>query len=435
MTSRLTRYLLLPVGTAGLIIFLAIAHASTTEIPYDPFGTSRFPWTIAFVGFLMAAQYGFGLPDLPDSRLSALGYSVLAAGTAVLAVSAFQLALGSALLPRLVVGGGFLVSIPWSLLCWLAHNDVNALVSTRVFVVGHPDEVAALRADLAADSERSAEVVRGVAPNGAEAHDLTEDVLDSGAEVLILSLEAQGEDRIVERASELHERGIRIRTLSLFTEEYLGKIPLGEMERMSLLFDIGEVHRARYVRAKRVVDVTVSLIGLIPLALVLPIVVIGNTFDNRGPLFYRQERVGKDNQLFTMLKFRSMAPSTGSSTWTSVDDDRVSSFGNFLRKSHIDELPQVINVLRGDLSIVGPRPEQPIYVKLLGQKLPYYEARHMVRPGLTGWAQIKHGYASDEDDAREKLQYDLHYLRRQSVALDIRILVRTVRTVLLGTGR
>jgi lipopolysaccharide/colanic/teichoic acid biosynthesis glycosyltransferase len=138
-----------------------------------------------------------------------------------------------------------------------------------------------------------------------------------------------------------------------------------------------------------------------------------------------------------MVKFRSMrtAPVGELARWTEQGDCRVTTFGGLLRRSHLDELPQVWNILRGDLSIVGPRPEQPHYVEELRSKLPFYDLRHMVRPGLTGWAQVKYPYGADVEDAREKLQYEFFYLRRQSVSLDLRIIGRTLRTVLRREGR
>jgi lipopolysaccharide/colanic/teichoic acid biosynthesis glycosyltransferase len=152
---------------------------------------------------------------------------------------------------------------------------------------------------------------------------------------------------------------------------------------------------------------------------------------------FRQARVGKGGRVFEMLKFRTMVPSTDAvpGEWTTDDDPRITRFGKILRVSHLDELPQVLNILRGELSIVGPRPEQPHYVDELAEKLPFYNVRHVVRPGLTGWAQVKHGYAADEVDALEKLQYEFWYLRHQTVGLDLRITGRTIRTVLMGLGR
>jgi lipopolysaccharide/colanic/teichoic acid biosynthesis glycosyltransferase len=170
---------------------------------------------------------------------------------------------------------------------------------------------------------------------------------------------------------------------------------------------------------------------------VLPFVVVGDIVANRGPLFYRQTRVGKNGDEFSILKFRTMrmTDEPPSKEWTQENDPRITRFGRMLRRAHVDELPQMVNILRGDLSFVGPRPEQPQYVYELSQKLPFYGLRHLVRPGLTGWAQVKYGYAGDERDALEKLQYEFWYLRNQSLSLDARVLGRTVRSVLGQGGR
>jgi lipopolysaccharide/colanic/teichoic acid biosynthesis glycosyltransferase len=235
----------------------------------------------------------------------------------------------------------------------------------------------------------------------------------------------------------LHERGIRVRTLSLFYEEWLGKLPIGELERVSLMFDIGEIHRLRYGRLKRLLDLSAAVLLLPVLAVVVPLVALGNLVGNRGPLFYHQPRVGKGGEIFRIHKFRTMRASVEPASptpWTDVDDDRVTSFGALLRATHLDEIPQVVNILRGDLSLVGPRPEQPHYVEQLSAKLPYYDLRHLVQPGLTGWAQVKFRYARSEADALEKLQYEFYYLRRQALAVDLRILVRTMRTIVPRGG-
>jgi lipopolysaccharide/colanic/teichoic acid biosynthesis glycosyltransferase len=223
--------------------------------------------------------------------------------------------------------------------------------------------------------------------------------------------------------------------LSLFYEQWLGKLPISELERVSLLFDIAELHRPAYVRVKRLLDLVVALAGGVVLLTAIPLVAIANRIGNRGELFYRQERVGRLNERFMMLKFRTMRTDLGAATvWTSEQDPRITRFGSIMRRTHLDELPQVWNILRGDLSIVGPRPEQPIYVTELSAKLPFYNVRHLAKPGLTGWAQVKYGYAGSESDALQKLQYEFFYLRRQSIALDIRIIGRTVRAIFGSSG-
>ena len=231
-----------------------------------------------------------------------------------------------------------------------------------------------------------------------------------------------------------------MRSLTLFYDEWLGKLPLSELERVSLMFDIGELHRARYGRLKRLIDLAAAVAGLVALAVVTPAVAVGNLIANRGPLFFRQERMGRNGHVFSILKFRSMRDGDGDGSnepgaWTSEDDPRITPLGRWQRCSHIDELPQAWNVLRGDLSLCGPRPEQPRYVTELTEKIPFYNLRHLVRPGVTGWAQVKYPYGSTDDDALEKLQYEFWYLRHQKLVLDLKIAGRTLRHVVGRAGR
>jgi lipopolysaccharide/colanic/teichoic acid biosynthesis glycosyltransferase len=277
-----------------------------------------------------------------------------------------------------------------------------------------------------------------VAPSAhSSAQPLVDMVSERHANVVVLSRTAQGEDDVVLQATSLHGSGVRVRTLSMFYEQWLGKLPINELERVSLLFDIGEVHAAGYARVKRILDLVLATIGLVPLALITPLVLFGDLLGNRGPLFYRQARTGRNDVTFQILKFRTMracAPEDAAE-WTASDDMRVTPFGKVLRTTHLDELPQVLNILRGELSVVGPRPEQPNVVRELAGKIPYYDLRHLVRPGLTGWAQVKYQYAGTESETLEKLQYEFFYLRHQNLALDLRIIGRTARSVVRREGR
>jgi lipopolysaccharide/colanic/teichoic acid biosynthesis glycosyltransferase len=265
---------------------------------------------------------------------------------------------------------------------------------------------------------------------------LVEVVRATRATVVVLDRFGLADRSVVAQAAALHESGVRVRTLSLFYDQWLGKLPVSELERIALFFDIGELHRARYGRIKRILDTAGALVGVAALGVVTPVVWLGNKVGNQGPLLYRQRRVGKGGREFEILKFRTMRAAEGApSMWTAEDDPRITPFGAWLRKTHLDELPQVVNILRGDLSVVGPRPEQPQYVEELETKIPFYGLRHLVRPGLTGWAQVKYPYGASEGDALEKLQYEFFYLRHQSLALDVRITLRTLRSVLGRGGR
>ncbi len=329
------------------------------------------------------------------------------------------------------------------LLCRPRHRwRARAAGRDRVLVISDTASASELRQEIGRSAERPARLVAvtpvaKVEPTGTGDQPLIDLVRREHVSVIVLDREAQSSAPVVAQVAAEHQTGTRVRTLSLFYEEWLGMLPVSELERVSLLFDIGELHRGRYGRLKRIIDFVIAVVALPILLLAVVAVIIGDLFANRGRLFYTQDRTGKNGSVFRIYKFRTMrdAPADAPTEWTAEDDPRVTPFGRLLRVSHLDELPQVLNILKGDLAVVGPRPEQPQYVEELREKLPFYDVRHLVRPGLTGWAQVKYGYAGDEDDALEKLQYEFYYLRHQSLGLDVRIIGRTVRSVLGGAGR
>ena len=425
-----------------MVLGLGKYHAATAG-DYDFTTSSRFGWAFAYIAILCVAAYGLGLPEVPRTLRSRLPTALTASFVGALGISVVQLFVGDALLPRFVVFGSAILLVPWyyamSTLAGAGRSSLER--RDRVIVVGPAELATELGAELAGNPEKPASVVAHLSEDAAgdvrgDARPLVDVARREAATVLVLSGPAQADERIINQAAVLHETGVRVRTQSLFYEEWLGKIPVADLGRVSLFFDIGEVHRIRFGRTKRIVDLAAGLVGVIVLALAIPFVLVGNLVGNRGPLFYTQDRVGRGGSVFRILKFRSMRDTPAEATdWTAQDDPRVTSFGRILRVSHLDELPQVWNILRGDLSLVGPRPEQPRYVAALVEKLPFYDLRHIVRPGLTGWAQVNYGYAGDERDALEKLQYDFHYLRRQSLLFDLRVLGRTTRAVLGREGR
>ena len=429
------------VATAAAVLGFGRVHADFIG-HYDFTGTSRFGWSLAYIGLLCVGAYAAGIPDLPRDLRGAVATAVTSAAAAAAVMSVVQLAVGSLLLPRYVVFWSAVALVP-------AYAGLSLVAlggrgrdegRDRVLAVVRAEEALNLRRDLAANPERPAALVAVLEPQEAAAIGANEKGVVSAAEtsrasVLVLDRTAQSSEAVVAQAATLHRRGVRVRTLSLFYEEWLGKLPVSELERVALLFDIGEVHRSRYGRVKRVADLVVGL-GALPMVLVvLPFVLVGNAFANRGPLLHRQERVGRAGQPFVIFKLRTMTPGSDASRWADDDDPRVTTFGRWLRRTHVDELPQLFNVVRGHLSLVGPRPEQPRYVEELEGKLPFYQLRHLVRPGITGWAQVKFGYAGSESDALEKLQYEMYYLRHQGLALDARIVARTVRRVAAHEGR
>jgi lipopolysaccharide/colanic/teichoic acid biosynthesis glycosyltransferase len=433
---RLARALML-LGVLAAVFGLAKIHAATHGYLFTASG--RLGWSVAYVAVLLVAAYAVGLPALPPSRNKLL---VSAGGAALGAalMSVVTLVAGGQLLPRFVIFGAAAVLTPWYVVTAAVAEGgrQRAEARDRVLVVGDGDEGALLSTELASGPERPAIVVGAYDTASMVGTGQGLPLVTAGeatkASVVVLSRRASENEHLVDQAATLHRRGVRVRTLTGFYTEWLGKLPISELERASMLFDIGEIHGRRYARVKRLVDVGFGLVGTAALLVLLPFVLLGNLAANRGTLFFRQTRVGRDGAPFTMWKLRTME-SGPRSDWTKSGDARITPFGRVLRRSHLDELPQAINILRGDLSIVGPRPEQPHYVEELTDKIPFYELRHVVRPGLTGWAQVKFGYAGDERDALEKLQYDFFYLQRQTLGLDVRIVGRTVRDVCRGGGR
>ena len=237
-----------------------------------------------------------------------------------------------------------------------------------------------------------------------------------------------------------HELGWHLRALPDLYEQLTSRLPVEYAARDLAIFpdhDDGAGPRI-YTSAKRLVDILFALAGLPPLLLLMPWVALGNALHSPGPLFYRQQRVGKGGRSFGVIKFRTMgveAEKTTGAIWSQAGDARITRVGRVLRKSRLDELPQILNVLKGEMSMVGPRPERPRFVGQLAQELPVYRARHAVLPGITGWAQICYRYGSSVEDSRVKLEYDLYYVKHASLYLDLLILLRTVPTMLQFKGR
>jgi sugar transferase (PEP-CTERM system associated) len=255
--------------------------------------------------------------------------------------------------------------------------------------------------------------------------------------VVVSLADARGKLNMDELLAMKMNQGVRFDHLASVYEQYTGKIAVENLRPSWMIFSEGFRKSARLEMVKRLSDVLFALTGLLLAAPIMAIVAITLRLSSNGPALYSQIRVGRNGTLFTIYKFRSMhvgAEATSGAVWSTKDDPRVTRFGRFLRRSRLDEVPQLWNVLRGDMSFVGPRPERPEFIAQLVRQIPYYGQRHAVRPGITGWAQVRHRYGSSVDDAQEKLQYDLFYIKHRSFTLDLYIIVETVRTVLVRSG-
>jgi len=192
-----------------------------------------------------------------------------------------------------------------------------------------------------------------------------------------------------------------------------------------------------YLLFVRIFEIVFSLVGISIGIALLPLIFIGNLIGNRGKLFYTQKRVGKNGEIFEILKFRTMIKNAekDGAVFTTTNDSRITAFGKFLRKTRIDEFPQFVNILKGNMGVIGPRPERPVFVSEIAEVMPFYETRHVIKPGLTGWAQVNYAYGETIDDSLIKLQYDLYYIKHRSFFLDVNIIVKTFSTVLFYRGQ
>ncbi|WP_179346264.1 sugar transferase [Winogradskyella ursingii] len=237
----------------------------------------------------------------------------------------------------------------------------------------------------------------------------------------------------------LMEQGFKIREYTQVYEELLLRVPIQFVGKdFYKYFPFSRSNENKlYIFFQRTFDIIFSIIGLLVGLAIFPLILIGNLLGNRGPLFYTQERVGRNSKVFNILKIRTMILNAEKDgvTWAQKDDKRITKFGKFLRRSRIDEIPQFYNVLKGDMSVIGPRPERPFFVQELSRIIPFYETRHIIKPGLTGWAQVNTRYGSSIDDSLTKLQYDLYYIKHRSVFLDFSISIKTLSTILYYRGQ
>jgi sugar transferase (PEP-CTERM system associated) len=236
---------------------------------------------------------------------------------------------------------------------------------------------------------------------------------------------------------ELRMQGVKIEEATSWLEKISGKIEVENLYPSWLVFGEGFRRSTPFILVRRAVSIVISLIGLILALPLFPLIMLAIRLDSKGPVFYAQTRVGKAGRIFKVVKFRTMREDAEAATgpqWAGDNDPRITRVGKFLRSSRLDEIPQLWCVLKGDMAFVGPRPERPEFIEWLSKEIPYYGVRHMVRPGLTGWAQVKYKYGSTVEDSREKLQYDLFYIKNASIGLDLLIMFLTVKTVLLRRG-
>ena len=234
----------------------------------------------------------------------------------------------------------------------------------------------------------------------------------------------------------LRLRGVVIEDASLLIERITGKVPLNGLTPSALIFTEGFNVGAPLMFLRRIASIAISFTALLICLPVIPIIALAVRLSSPGPILFRQTRVGRGGLPFTIFKFRTMAQNAEAkgAVWATKNDPRVTRLGKFMRKTRLDEIPQLWNVLRGDMAFVGPRPERPEFVQWLSAEIPYYDLRHIIRPGITGWAQVRYQYGASLEETRQKLEYDLYYVKHLSLGLDLLIMFETIKTIVLRRG-
>jgi len=404
--------------------------------------------------FCLAAFYLFDLYDfvvMHDRRelvlrlVQALGLAWIALAFAFYAFPALMLGRSIALIAlplALGLGVAWRVSIHW----FLGHPGIGE----RILIVGSGEHAVEVAREVLNRPDAGFRIVGFV---GTNSELLGKSLINPRVIGLTEHLESivkrEGIDRIVvamgerrgqlptDRLLQLSLAGnVSIEEGATFYERVSGRVSLN-MIRPSLLIFSGRGRQAKLTTISR--NTVHWLVALIGFLLCVPIMIVTALLikvDSRGPVFYKQERVGKNGRRFVLMKFRSMKVDAEKSgpVWASKSDDRTTRVGRIIRKVRIDEIPQFLNILKGEMSFVGPRPERPHFVAQLAEEIPYYEQRHLIAPGLTGWAQIKYPYGASIEDARQKLQYDLFYIKNYSLILDAIIMFETIKIILFGRG-
>jgi sugar transferase (PEP-CTERM system associated) len=401
----------------------------------------------------------FYYADLYDLRVTADSRELFTRVLQALAAASFMLAVLYFWFPDLIIGRGvFLIAsalviavvFGWRMaFVWLSRH---VRPRERLLLVGtNPGALALAREIFEHRRELGVQIVGFIDPDPAKVgqplinpgvigtiEDIPSIVRARGVDRVVVSLvDARGKlpmDKLLEMKL---ERGVTFDHLASVYEDYTGKIAVENLRPSWLIFSEG-FRRSRWLAAaKRATDVVLASAGLVLTLPVMGIVAALVKLTSPGPAMYRQQRVGRHGRLFTIQKFRSMrrdAEATTGPVWAAPDDARVTPVGRFIRKARLDELPQLWNVLKGDMSLVGPRPERPEFVAHLTEQIPFYGLRHGVRPGITGWAQVKYTYGASVEDALEKLQYDLFYIKHATMAFDLLVLILSLKIVLLRRG-
>lgn len=448
---------LLLAGVDGTAMFLALLGATAIRLPsdfHDDFQDSNY-WLRVTV-FVVVCWLSLYYNDLYDfgvvrRRSDLLAHTLQAVGAACLALAAIYFVIPSASLGR----GVALMAAPvilLLLLSWrLSANATNLLArgNERVLIIGTGDAGVSLVRHILGHPEYNIKVVGFLDEAGRDiGRSLVNPcIIGAAAEVekivaaekidrVVLALKERRGSTPVRELLNLKLAGVQVEDVHKCFERLSGRITLEHLSPSWLILSDGFKKSALQLAFKRFIDMLASLVLLLLVSPLLPVIALAIYIESGGPILFKQTRVGYNACSFELLKFRSMIADAEKNgpRWAAVGDARITRVGGFLRKTRLDEIPQLFNILRGEMSLVGPRPERPHFCSILAEQIPFFNLRHTLRPGLTGWAQVRFRYSSSLEDAKEKLELDLFYLKNLSVIVDLAILFETVKVVILGRG-
>jgi sugar transferase (PEP-CTERM system associated) len=424
-------------------ILLAIPEESYISLNYQ-YGYVKI---LIATGIVLVCSHWFDLYDF--TRLDAKGDMYFRLFL-VPGLFALGLALVGWFFPRLLPGNNAaligLIFLTFGLFGWrTAYSWLvqQPFMQEKVYVLGTGERAQRLVQGLRSRKELGIDVigwsgnVEGAITRETTAAHLMELAATQSVHRVIVAMPDRRGTIPVHELLQLRLRGVRVEEAASWLEKMSGRIEVEQLYPSWLIFADGFRFSSSFNLMRRMLSTLVALALLLVVLPILPLVILAIKLDSKGPVLYRQKRVGRAGHVFSCYKFRTMrqdAEADTGPTWADDDDPRITRIGKFLRTSRLDEIPQLWCVFKGDMAFVGPRPERPEFVEWLSKEIPYYGVRHAVRPGITGWAQVRYRYGNTAEDAKEKLQYDLFYIKNASIGLDLLIMFQTIKIVLLGRG-
>ena len=402
------------------------------------------PFTVIYISSLIVF-YIIGLYDLSLARNNLFFFLTLTRAlliTVILSVLFFYFIPYFGITPKTNLFISFLI---FSILFALWRQFYNRFIKSQallnnVLILGQDQETKELLQYVKSNPQLGYRVKKVLPPEEVRLlRDLIDTIMKENIQTVVIDANPHKDKNLIQNLYQCLPLKIMVADLPAFYEKITGKIPVSSIGEIWFLQNLMNDQKTFFEGAKRILDIIFVILISIPTLILTPLIALLIKIGGKGPIFYRQKRVGRDSRIFEIIKFRTMvqdAEKTGAQ-WAKENDKRVTRVGKLLRKTRLDELPQIWNVLKGEMSFVGPRPERPEFAfseDLLAQ-IPFYQVRQSIKPGLTGWAQIKYPYGASIKDTLQKLQYDLYYVKNRSIALELAIILKTIKIILSGGGR